>query len=127
VERHFLIKMAAHGEVTIIPKLKNVLAIQNKMQTKTVRNNYKKYFTCGVGRNVAALTHFPRLPAPWPPEPRPPRPSSKLPRFEPCGKGFPVPEPREPPRVKPRRLGGRLEVRKLVRAGMGLPVSDPDS
>ncbi len=28
--------------------------------------------------------------------------------------------------MKPRRLGGRLEVRKLVKAGIGCPASDPD-
>jgi hypothetical protein len=110
LRKFILLWLWVAGEaVTTIPKFKNILAVQNKMQTKTVRNNYKKCFTCGVGRNVAPLTHFPRLPAPRPPEPRPPRPPSKLPCFEPCGKGFPVPEPREPPRVKPRRLGGRLE------------------
>ncbi len=56
-----------------------------------------------------------------------PRPPSKLPLLEPRGKKLPDPDPREPPLVKPRRLGGRLEVRKLVKAGIGCPASDPDS
>ena len=48
---------------------------------------------------------------------------------EPRGKGFPEPgpEPREPPRENPRRLGWRKEVRKLERAGIGIPETDPDS
>jgi hypothetical protein len=110
-----------------LSKIKNVLAIQKSTKESIIEKITKRdSLRRGLEHGAA---HFPRLPAPAPrpPEPRPPRPTSKLPRFGPCGKGFPVPEPLEPPLVKPRRLGGRLEVRKLVRAGMGWPASDPDS
>ena len=78
---------------------------------------------CG-GVRLGGLVYLPRLP---PPRPPPPRPPPEFPIWKP--RGNENPDPREPPLVKPRWLGGLLGPggRKLDSAGMGCPCSEPDS
>jgi hypothetical protein len=80
-ETTFLIKMAAQGEIT---NIQNVLATQRKEYRMIKEKILSGY------RQKQRPAQFPRLHAAAPrlSEPRPPRPPSKLPRFEPCGKGF---------------------------------------
>ncbi len=82
----------------------------------------------GAGVRGSGGLYLPRLPPPRPPLPRPP---PRFPILKPRGNGFPDPgpDPREPPLVKPRWLGGLLGPGglKLDSAGIGCPCSEPDS